>query len=414
MVQGTSFASPGRASRRDLEKSNERLAGAPDIQRIIEALPYVAGVLNHQRQFVLANRPLLEMVRMEDIDDVLGKRPGEAIGCVHASEAEAGCGCSEHCRYCGAVEAVLEAGRTGRKTSRECRLTTRSGEAAASHDLMVTATPFEVDDDLYFILSISDISDQKRKRALERIFFHDIINTATTVDVLVEFLQDCRDEEELRHELRNLERLSGRLVEEIIAQRDLTAAESGDLRLSPSVVEPVSLLKELAADFRRQDVSEGKNIEVLAGPAGLSMRTDSRLLRRVIFNMLKNALEATPSGGTVTAGVRELASASLDADPGGDGDSGDTERAGSLAASGPAVEFWVHNRTAMTPEARSQVFCRSYSTKDPNRGLGTYSMKLLGERYLGGAVSFRTSEREGTTFFARFPGTCPPGGARDS
>jgi sensor histidine kinase regulating citrate/malate metabolism len=51
-----------------------------------------------------------------------------------------------------------------------------------------------------------------------------------------------------------------------------------------------------------------------------------------------------------------------------------------------------------------RIFQRNYSTKsDSGRGLGTYSMKLFGETYLGGKVDFTSSESEGTTFHLRLP-----------
>ena len=52
---------------------------------------------------------------------------------------------------------------------------------------------------------------------------------------------------------------------------------------------------------------------------------------------------------------------------------------------------------------RLQIFQRSFSTKGAGRGLGTYSVKLLSERYLKGAVGFRSTHAEGTRFFARYP-----------
>jgi sensor histidine kinase regulating citrate/malate metabolism len=57
----------------------------------------------------------------------------------------------------------------------------------------------------------------------------------------------------------------------------------------------------------------------------------------------------------------------------------------------------------MSRKVQLQLFQRSFSTKGKNRGLGTYSMKLLSERYLQGSISFKVSEKEGTTFFARYP-----------
>jgi sensor histidine kinase regulating citrate/malate metabolism len=54
-------------------------------------------------------------------------------------------------------------------------------------------------------------------------------------------------------------------------------------------------------------------------------------------------------------------------------------------------------------DVQLQLFKRSFSTKGEGRGLGTYSMKLLTERYLNGRVGFRTSESAGTTFTASYP-----------
>ncbi len=67
------------------------------------------------------------------------------------------------------------------------------------------------------------------------------------------------------------------------------------------------------------------------------------------------------------------------------------------------VAFSVHNPSFMPRSVQLQVFQRSFSTKGEGRGLGTYSMKLLSERYLGGRVDFTTSPDGGTTFIATFP-----------
>jgi signal transduction histidine kinase len=57
----------------------------------------------------------------------------------------------------------------------------------------------------------------------------------------------------------------------------------------------------------------------------------------------------------------------------------------------------------MPRDVQLQVFQRSFSTKGSGRGLGTYSMKLLSERYLQGRVTFDTSPAKGTTFRAIYP-----------
>ena len=100
------------------------------------------------------------------------------------------------------------------------------------------------------------------------------------------------------------------------------------------------------------------------------------LLRRVLINLAKNALEATASGETVALGSHL------------DGDS---------------VCFTVHNNVVMPPEVQLQIFSRSFSTKGAGRGLGTYSIKLISEKYLQGQVSFISNVREGTRFTVRYP-----------
>jgi sensor histidine kinase regulating citrate/malate metabolism len=63
----------------------------------------------------------------------------------------------------------------------------------------------------------------------------------------------------------------------------------------------------------------------------------------------------------------------------------------------------VHDAAVMPPAIQLQVFSRSFSTKGSGRGLGTYSIKLISEKYLHGQVSFVSNEKEGTRFTVRYP-----------
>jgi sensor histidine kinase regulating citrate/malate metabolism len=59
----------------------------------------------------------------------------------------------------------------------------------------------------------------------------------------------------------------------------------------------------------------------------------------------------------------------------------------------------VWNKATMPDEIKLRVFQRHFSTKaGAGRGLGTYSMKIFGEQYLGGDVSFTSTENDGTVF----------------
>jgi sensor histidine kinase regulating citrate/malate metabolism len=64
----------------------------------------------------------------------------------------------------------------------------------------------------------------------------------------------------------------------------------------------------------------------------------------------------------------------------------------------------VWNHQSIPEDIARRVFQRNFSTKEEaGRGVGTYSMKLLGEQILGGRVRFSTSPEEGTVFSFSLP-----------
>lgn len=368
----TQFAPAERALPETVQAQAERfLAASPQMRVVLDAVPDAIVVLNRQRQIVFANRSAQALLERHN-GYLLGLRPGEALNCVHAYETEGGCGTAAFCSTCGAVRAILESQR-GQTDVQECRIIVRGSSDAL--DLRVWAVPFELDDDKLTIFTIHDIRDEKRRRALERIFFHDVLNTAGAISTSTELILD--DETAQPKELLQiLAELSAHLIEEIRSQRDLLSAETNELTVCPAHVDAHEMLHTLAESYRRQPLAENRIIQVAPSDGPATLVSDPTLLRRVLGNMLKNALEATPPAGVVTLGCRS-----------------DDEQ----------VEFWVHNPTAMTYDVQLQVFQRSFSTKGTGRGLGTYSIKLLSERYLQGRVTFETSPAAGTTFRAIYP-----------
>ena len=66
-----------------------------------DTLPTMILALNCFRQVVFANRAATAFLGRPDVENVLGERPGEILGCVNAADGSAGCGTSRHCRNCG-------------------------------------------------------------------------------------------------------------------------------------------------------------------------------------------------------------------------------------------------------------------------------------------------------------------------
>jgi len=364
---------PAERAPSDTVTEQVRLVSADStLVEILNAIPVIVAVLNEQRQTVFANSALAAFLSESDISEFLGMRWGEILHCIHAFETEGGCGTTESCETCGAVNAVLNS-LAGTEDIQECRILRNPTDH--SLDLMITATPFRLDDQTLTVVAAEDISHQKRRSALERTFFHDILNTAGGIQGLTA-LFEISEPDEFDELKEMLARQSEQLIEEINTQRELLQAEQHQLTLHIQPANSDALLNSLVDLYSNHEVAAGKTIQIDADSMDLAVQTDRTLVCRVVGNMLKNALEASLIGEMVTVGAQQI---------------------------DDNVTFWVHNPAFMPREVQLQVFQRSFTTKGSGRGIGTYSIKLLGEQYLKGAVSFSSSEETGTRFELRIP-----------
>jgi signal transduction histidine kinase len=375
----TQFAPAGRASEETLKRQSDCIRALPWVTRFLDATSTLALVLNAERQIVFASRSFVKL--LESCGDwpgePVGQRPGEVLNCLHSHET-GGCGTTVFCRNCGAVKAIL-ASQNGEESIEECRLSRRNskGEVEAM-DLRVWARPLELDGTRFTVFTVHDISSEKRRAILERIFFHDIINTAGGLQGLARLLADSLLPEE---SIRNIAGLlccsSEHLIEEIETQRTITAAERNDLTPHPEKVPVLQLLRKITDSFAAHDVARGRVMQIKPVNDEVWVETDPVLLRRVVLNLLKNALEASVRGEMVTLGL---------------------ERQGD-----DSVRITLWNSAVMPEVIRNQIFNRSFSTRGPGRGVGTYSARLLTERYLGGHVGFESAEGVGTVFSVDLP-----------
>ena len=369
----TYFAPAGRDSECEFARKAALVECIPMLKQAIDAMPNMVLILNDNRQIVAANETLLAAMNAM-IADVAEKRPGEAVGCIRAKEGPDGCGTARHCVTCGAVNAILESQKEQKQVVRECRILVESADGIAPMDLKVTASPFRTGSDRFIVAAIEDISQAKRLGVLQRTFFHDVLNTAGCIRGYADYLASESSEDPETCE--RIACLTGQLIETIQAQRDLSRAEAGDLKLRPEVVHIPAFLDALRLQYRKHPVAEGRTITVRHAWEG-TVVTDRQLLQRVLENMLKNALEATDPGNTVTMECEERPD---------------------------EVLFSVHNAEVIPAGVQLQLFQRSFSTKgESGRGIGTYSIKLLGERYLQGKVAFLSQSPGGTTFTLTIP-----------
>jgi len=364
-----------RCSQVEIETQSKAISNNRQLLDVLNAFPGFVLVLNQTRQIVFANHSFLRFLEAPSLTEVLGKKPGDALACEHAVHSVLGCGTTVFCSTCGAAKATPLLHQPTNGAAQECRI--RQEGSGTSFDFRVQTAPFPGEDDSLYLFFLTDISHEKRRRALERIFFHDVANIAIGMVGMSRTLCEKELGEKKEKQFKTvLHRYAHRLADEVEAQRDLAAAENNDLRLQAGPCESLALLDEVAAFYNNTGNAQTSRVEIAAETVATEFFTDPRLLHRILINMTKNAIEASPPEAVVRLGCEQA---------------------------GNDLEFWVHNQSCMPENVQLQIFQRSFSTKGSGRGLGTYSIKLLGERYLKGRVSFTSSPEKGTTFRFRCP-----------
>ncbi|MEZ4601539.1 MAG: ATP-binding protein [Syntrophotaleaceae bacterium] len=362
-----------RATAWDLKRQIALFADGALNRTLLDAVPTPLMVLNTHQQIVYANKGLLDMAAA-DASEVYGRRPGEVLDCHQSVNTPGGCGTSEACKSCGAILATL-CSLGGRQNESECCVSrSREEILPESLELRVNTSPLTIDGETFVIFAVTDISHEKRRRVLERIFFHDILNVAGGIRGFAEYLlqHDPPNPEEIYALIRAA---ADQTIEEIETQRLLSEAENQELQVRSEPLILGDFLETTVGFYRQHEAARGKHLHLDDRSPELILVSDRTLLRRVLGNAIKNALEACSPGETVTVGSDIV---------------------------GDQVRFNIHNPGHIPHPVQLRIFQRSFSTKGPGRGLGTYSLRLLGN-HMGIQVSFTSSIGKGTLFTILHP-----------
>lgn len=292
--------------------------------------------------------------------------PGDLLECSNAVSASNGCGSHESCKECKLREVVEKSMNTNTKMEADANLLVKGNTDYSVH---AVSTPFMHEGKEYAVVLLIDRTDQHRELMMERIFFHDLLNLSGALNGILE----CTQNDDPKETIGIVREISNRLLDEIMAQRDFMYAKKG-------ILEPK--MKRIKAsqemDFVRNSLVSsvkdmwGVTLEVESTLTDEEIEVDPGLACRVLHNMVKNACEASRNTVVKVKGW----------------------------STDDKVIFSVHNDGVMTSEVKSKVFLYGNTTKEGfGRGLGTYSMKLIGENYLHGKVWFKSEEGFGTEFY---------------
>lgn len=228
-----------------------------------------------------------------------------------------------------------------------------------------------------------------QKEGIDKMIRHDLKHPLVGVISLPELLLMSENLSEEDKELLRIIRNSGKKMLQLIdSSLALYKIESGEYELLLQCFSLAAELKSIVTEFQSLLDAARVDLEILykSVPVGqeecLNITADLTLFPFMLSNLIKNAIEASPSGAKVTLSV------SLDTD----------------SELGELLVLQVHN-LGVVPAAIRKNFFDKYVTygKSQGTGLGTYSARLIAQAHKGD-ISMQTSEEAGaTTITVRLP-----------
>ncbi|MFW5995417.1 MAG: two-component system sensor histidine kinase NtrB [Spirochaetia bacterium] len=228
-----------------------------------------------------------------------------------------------------------------------------------------------------------EIEERKRvesvKQQVERIIRHDLRNPLNGILGAAQLLARY-DLPEEHSELVDIILQSGEKLNNMLSTSvDMVRMEEGRYELQPIELSLNDLLAEVLVEV--EPLATDKSITLNREfEAEQPLVDGERLyLANLFANLIRNAIEAAPSGSAVT--VRVTGADKTD----------------------NMVRVIIHNEGAVPDEIRDHFFDRYVTHGKPGgTGIGTYIARLIA-RVHGGDLSFTSSEQEGTTLYVQLP-----------
>ena len=132
---------------------------------------------------------------------------------------------------------------------------------------------------------------------------HELKSPLAAIRASAELLESPLPDEDRRRFAESIGAQTGRMTEMVDKLLALAAVEHRQRIEQPEPVQPQALLREAVEDVAARASAAGVNLAVQGDETVPALSGDPFLLRQMLVNLLDNAIDFSPRGGTVEAGV---------------------------------------------------------------------------------------------------------------
>jgi PAS domain S-box-containing protein len=293
----------------DRKSADEALRNQEEeLTTIFENAPFMMLLLDQEGRVRRGNA--LACAFMETPSpELIGLSVGEALGCLHALKDPTGCQGAEQCQHCilrNEVQSCLEHGQGPHQA--DARLCHRSGGKVQNSTLLISTAKVTVGNDLMVLLSIQDITEQKKLeeqlrhiQKMEAIgtlaggVAHDFNNILTAIIGFATLARmkmpvDDPNGQAINQILSASERAT-HLTQSLLAFSRKQVMNLKPMNLNDLVLRIEKLLGRL--------IGEDIEMPTRLAATDIFVMADAGQIEQVLMNLVTNARDALPRGGMI-------------------------------------------------------------------------------------------------------------------
>lgn len=275
-----------RSSQEEILRQNKKITGNQLLTQTLDGMNIFVIILNSKREIVFMNRELCQALQVK-YEDTIGVRPGELLRCKYSNKSEFGCGYANECALCEVKNIVVDVIHNNQHVKKNVSIVSEIQGIEVTSSFEESASKIDIDDEAYYLVAFVDRSSVIDQSNLERIFYHDILNSATSVYNVIRLLKMENDKFKDDEDIEYIQGYIQNIIEEIEFQRSISYAEKNDLDIEYKKIDINKMISQTITSFKADQRFNHIGIRFASDIKPLLIESEPVLIRRIFTNLLK-------------------------------------------------------------------------------------------------------------------------------